>query len=98
MIGIGQFKCECGRSYAGKSRGDVTSKCYGCQTHNLPFTITKGIKSNKDERAINSHYCNVCKDYKPADRKRCPIVLKVYQIHFQNRNRSFSGKKRSKPK
>lgn len=69
MIGIGWFECECGRKYAGFSRGDVTSKCHTCEIENLPSFIVPGEKASKDEKKEKSHYCNMCKG---SD--HCPIV------------------------
>ena len=70
MIGIGRFKCKCGRKYQGFSRGDTTSKCHACNTENLPYTILPGDKAARDDRnRENSHYCNACKG-----NSDCPIV------------------------
>ena len=68
--GIGWFKCKCGRKYAGFSRGDVMSKCHGCQTKNLPLFIVSGNEASKREHSNNSHHCELCK----GNSGSCPIV------------------------
>jgi hypothetical protein len=70
MIGVGWFSCKCGRKFAGFSKGDVTSKCHGCNTEVLPTCIVPGESAGKDdEERKHSHYCNACKGRAP-----CPIV------------------------
>ena len=69
MIGIGWFQCTCGRRYAGFCRGDVMSKCHGCQKKNLPRFIVPVEKDDKREGSDKKHHCEQCKgDYD------CPIV------------------------
>ena len=69
MIGIGWFQCVCGRTYAGFSRGDITSKCHNCHTENLPYLIEKGDRPDKGEKTDKSHFCNACQG-----REKCPII------------------------
>ena len=75
MIGIGWFECECGRTYRGFSRGDITSKCHNCQTENLPYFIGKGKRADKGMKTDNSHYCNACKG-----KDDCPILNQFQQV------------------
>lgn len=77
MIGIGWFSCKCGRKYAGFSQGNVTSKCHGCQTENLPAFIVPGEKANKDEKTANTHYCAMC-----HGKGTCPIVEKIKRKYY----------------
>jgi hypothetical protein len=74
-IGIGWFKCRCGRIYAGFSQGDVTSKCHGCQIENYPKFIVRGNKASKNEKTNKHHYCDICK----GNRNNCPIVNEVLE-------------------
>ena len=70
MIGIGWFVCPCGRKFAGFSKGDVTSKCHGCQTELYPSFIVPGESAeNKEGKPKKAHYCNACKGG-----SYCPIV------------------------
>ena len=39
MVGVGWFECRCERRYARFCRGDVTSKCHGCNKENYPSFI-----------------------------------------------------------
>ena len=76
-IGIGWFKCHCGRRYAGFSRGDVTSKCHTCKTENYPEFIVPGDRASQKEKSTDKqHYCAECKgDY------HCPIVEEARRIN-----------------
>ena len=85
IVGIGWFKCECSRIYAGFSRGDVTSKCFACNTENLPKFIQRGNNPRKKENTGNSHNCNQCKGS-----NRCPIVAQARQ--YSSNLRSAFGK------
>ena len=87
MIGIGWFECVCGRRYAGFSRGDVSSKCHGCEVENFAAFIIPGDKANKDEKTDKSHYCNACKGAND-----CPIVAQA------NRSSNDKNKFRRKPR
>ena len=72
MIGIGWFVCKCRRIYAGFSRGNVTSKCHGCQKENLPYFIVEGDDPKGYEETKNFHYCSKCKGS-----NKCPIVAQA---------------------
>ena len=77
-IGIGWFGCKCGRRYAGFSRGDVTSKCHGCQRENYPVFIVKGEKAHKDDKRSSTakHHCSMCNG-----NGHCPIIMSALNIH-----------------
>ena len=79
MIGIGWFQCRCRRTYAGFSRGDVTSKCHGCQVENLPSFILPGDKANKDEKSDKKHFCNACKGSND-----CPVIAEFKRLTNEN--------------
>ena len=76
-IGIGWFRCQCSRLYAGFCRGDVASKCHGCQAKNLPLFIVPGLRADKNEKTDKSHHCELCL----GDRDSCPIVAEAIRIH-----------------
>ena len=77
-IGIGWFKCQCGRKYAGFSRGDVTSKCHGCHMENYAEFIVPGDRANQDEKKPDKqHYSNICK----GDND-CPIVEEALRVNI----------------
>ena len=89
MIGIGWFECECGRTYKGKARGDVTSKCHNCQAENLPSFILPGDSAKKEQPTDKRHYCSECKGS-----ANCPISS---QILNSNKNVSKFSKYFSRP-
>ena len=89
MLGIGIFKCKCGRTYRGFSRGDITSKCHICQTENLPFDIRRGKRPDKGEVTDKSHYCNACKG-----KENCPIVEQVKELSSNDPIDFSNNKKR----
>lgn len=69
-IGIGWFKCECGRIFAGFCKSDVPSKCHGCQREVLAAFVTEGDRADKKDGAKKKqHHCNVCR----GD-GTCPVV------------------------
>lgn len=91
-IGIGWFECKCGRRYAGFSQGDVTSKCHGCQTENLPQFIVPGDKADKDDNNTKkAHYCAACRGG-----HHCPIVEEARV--FGGGNRLLGGRGRGHKK
>ena len=67
IIATGWFNCKCERIYAGASRGDITSKCYGCNAENLPAFIQPPLYNLR--KTGNTNYCSACRGY-----KNCPIV------------------------
>ena len=73
MTGIGWFECACGRKYAGFCKGDIPSKCHGCQVQNLASFVLPGEKASKDdESAKKTHCCAVCEGS-----GHCPIVASI---------------------
>lgn len=72
MIGIGWFQCQCGRRYAGFSRGNVTSKCHGCQVENLPMFIQPGDKASEKDKSDKKHFCSACNGS-----YGCPVVAEA---------------------
>ena len=85
MIGIGWFKCQCGRKYAGFCRGDVTSKCHGCQQENLASFIVPGDEAhNKEKSNGNAHHCAMCHGV-----GNCPIVESVSRIGGIKKNNFY---------
>ena len=92
MVGIGWFKCKCGRKYAGFSRGDVTSKCHGCEVENLPSFILPGDSAKKLQSTDKRHYCSACEGSYP-----CPIINENQKNNYQqisnklNNNNSLSS-------
>lgn len=74
-FGIGWFHCSCGRNFSGFTRGGVTSRCYACQRHIFPKSITPGIRaSGKKNKSNNRHSCSVCQG---QSNKNCPIVAEA---------------------
>lgn len=76
-IGIGWFKCKCGRRYAGFSRGDVASACHGCKMENYPEFIVSGDRASHEEKSTDKkHNCAECEGG-----YHCPIVEEARRIN-----------------
>lgn len=75
MIGIGWFKCDCGRIFAGFCRGNVPSKCHTCHRDVMAAFVVEGDNAGKSEATERKHQCNAC-----FGRKHCPIVEEAKRI------------------
>ena len=65
--GIVKFSCECGNSFTGVGRLDITSRCYACGANAEAGTIrafAQGIR----RRSKKTHSCELCEDG-----SRCPL-------------------------
>eukprot|EP01126_Amoeba_proteus_P020961 TRINITY_DN21284_c0_g1_i1.p1 TRINITY_DN21284_c0_g1~~TRINITY_DN21284_c0_g1_i1.p1 ORF type:complete len:136 (+),score=11.77 TRINITY_DN21284_c0_g1_i1:48-455(+) len=59
VIGLGHFRCTtCTRTFVGKARGDVSSKCHSCGTIVLPHEI--GPPGEVKKKSNHSHNCQLC--------------------------------------
>eukprot|EP00052_Salpingoeca_macrocollata_P000467 m.20412 g.20412 ORF g.20412 m.20412 type:complete len:129 (-) comp10546_c0_seq1:33-419(-) len=71
-VGLGHFRCDCGRTFVGMARGDVRSKCHGCQALVLPHTIEPpGQVKRKSNLA---HHCELCDGH-----GNCPLKNRPWQ-------------------
>jgi hypothetical protein len=66
-VGLGYFRCDCGRTFVGKAGGDVRSKCHGCDKLNLPYAIEPMGEVKK--KSTLTHNCELCKG-----RGECPVA------------------------
>ena len=80
-VGIGWFKCDCKRIFAGFSKANVTSKCHGCYREILPLFVVKGDSAGDAERTKRTHKCNAC-----VGPNECPVVNAAKRV--------FSGRAR----
>lgn len=65
-VGLGHFRCECGRTFVGFGRGDVRSKCHGCQRLVLPHAMEP--PGQVEAKSSLKHHCELC-----GGRGRCPL-------------------------
>ena len=57
-VGLGHFRCLCGRTFVGKARKVVHSKCYACGNLCLPWKIRPmGEVKRKSDL---THHCELC--------------------------------------
>ena len=75
MIGIGWFQCDCKRIFAGFCRGNVPSKCHGCNRDVDVAFIVEGNDAGDAERTEQRHHCNAC-----LGRGHCPVVEEAKRI------------------
>jgi hypothetical protein len=75
MIGIGWFQCDCKRIFAGFCRGNVPSKCHGCNRDVDAAFVVEGNNAGDAERTEQRHECNAC-----LGRGHCPVVEEAKRI------------------
>ena len=73
MIGIGWFRCECGKIFAGFCKGCIASKCFKCDRDVLPAFVVEG--DDAGQQTEKKHQCNACEG-----RGRCPVIEQAKAI------------------
>ena len=71
-VGLGHFKCTCGRNFVGVARGDVKSKCHGCNALVSPWAIEPPGEMKR--KSSLSHNCELC-----HGEGYCPLMNRFYE-------------------
>ncbi len=62
MVGIGWFKCDCGRTFSSFVAEGVKCKCHACGKASTPACVVSGDDPSNATKsgAKSSHWCSLC--------------------------------------
>jgi hypothetical protein len=78
-VGLGWFKCDCNRMFAGYCRGNMSSQCHQCKQDVWPsYVVPDDAFKGPDAGKNNKHQCAAC-----HGRGVCPIVEAAKQARLK---------------